>query len=201
MIYKFKKKSTHETISQSISHQCVPRTWCIINDTVSTVACVYQTKILLHLMRISFFLYFILYSQYSPFSDSENMAVTLSALLAGLNSCCNPWIYMLFGGHLLYDFLHCFPCCQKLNYSIRNDSDSSLKRNTLLSKLPGACTPTNASDSWRDSQKNSQSVTQDCSHKVNQRVPVDSSHETSQSIDNLDKHSHANPAQVLNTDS
>ncbi|CAG12390.1 unnamed protein product, partial [Tetraodon nigroviridis] len=32
--------------------------------------------------------------------DSESTAVSLSALLAGLNSCCNPWIYMLLGGHL-----------------------------------------------------------------------------------------------------
>ncbi|XP_053506807.1 arginine vasopressin receptor 1Ab [Ictalurus furcatus] len=130
--------------------------------------------------------------------DSENTAVTLSALLASLNSCCNPWIYMLFGGHLLYDFLRCFPCCRKLGYGIRNDSDSSLRRNTLLSKLPAACTPPNASDSWKDSQKNSQSVSQDCSDKVNR---VDSSHKSNQTVDNLNKHSHTNQAQVLDTDS
>ena len=29
--------------------------------------------------------------------------MALSALLASLNSCCNPWIYMLFSGHLLGD--------------------------------------------------------------------------------------------------
>lgn len=103
------------------------------------------------------------------FLDSENTAVTLSALLASLNSCCNPWIYMLFGGHLLYDFLRCFPCCRKLGYSIRNDSDSSLRRNTLLSKLPAACTPTNASDSWRDSHKSSPSVAQDLSRRVKKK--------------------------------
>ncbi|KAK3544589.1 hypothetical protein QTP86_017646, partial [Hemibagrus guttatus] len=131
--------------------------------------------------------------------DSENTAVTLSALLASLNSCCNPWIYMLFGGHLLYDFLRCFPCCRKLRYSIRNDSDSSLRRNTLLSKLPAACTPTNASDSWRDSQKTSQSVIQDCS-KVNQDGPVDSD-KSSRSTDNVNKHSHTKLAQVQDTDS
>lgn len=137
-------------------------------------------------------------SHTSPFSDSENTAVTLSALLASLNSCCNPWIYMLFGGHLLYDFLRCFPCCRKLGYGIRNDSDSSLRRNTLLSKLPAACTPPNASDSWKDSQKNSQSVAQDCPDKVNR---VDSSHKNNQTVDNLNKHSHTNQAQVLDTDS
>lgn len=138
------------------------------------------------------FLLYVYPSQYSPSSDSENTAVTLSALLASLNSCCNPWIYMLFGGHLLYDFLRCFPCCRKLRNSIRNDSDSSLRRNTLLSKLPAACTPTNASDSWRDSQKTSQSVIQDCS-KVNQDGPADSD-KSSQSTDNVNKHSHTNLA-------
>lgn len=140
-------------------------------------------------------------SQYFPFTDSDNMAVSLSALLASLNSCCNPWIYMLFGGHLLYDFLHSFPCCWKLRHSIRNDSDSSLRRNTLLTKLPAACTPTNASDSWRDSHKSSPSVTQDCPHKGNQSVLVDSSHKTNQSIDDLSKHSSTNLTEVLDTDS
>lgn len=134
------------------------------------------------------------------FSDSENTAVTLSALLASLNSCCNPWIYMLFGGHLLYDFLRCFPCCQKLGYSIRNDSDSSLRRNTLLSKLPAACTPTNASDSWRDSHKSSPSAVHDCSHRVKPSVPVESSHKARQSTGNLNKHSHTNLAQVSDAD-
>nr|AGZ94837.1 vasotocin receptor V1a1 [Heteropneustes fossilis] len=130
-----------------------------------------------------------------PWHESENAAVTLSALLASLNSCCNPWIYMLFSGHLLYDFLRCFPCCRKLGYDIRNDSDSSLRRNTLLSKLPAACTPTNASDSLRDLNKSNQATVQDCSHKVTQCVPVDSLHKSSQSIDSLNNHSHSNPTQ------
>ncbi|KAI5618051.1 arginine vasopressin receptor 1Ab [Silurus asotus] len=125
--------------------------------------------------------------------DSENTAVTLSALLASLNSCCNPWIYMLFGGHLLYDFLRCFPCCRRLGNALRNDSDSSLKRNTLLSKLPAACTPPNAPDSWRGANKKNRAAAEDCPHKVNQGVPVDSSPKRSQSTDNLSKNTVTNP--------
>ncbi|XP_062859063.1 arginine vasopressin receptor 1Aa [Trichomycterus rosablanca] len=69
--------------------------------------------------------------------DSENTAVTLSALLASLNSCCNPWIYMFFSGHLLQDFTRCFPCCQKRQYSFKKeDSESSLRKSTILTKLP-----------------------------------------------------------------
>ncbi|XP_029902269.1 arg8-vasotocin receptor-like [Myripristis murdjan] len=70
--------------------------------------------------------------------DSENTVVTLSALLASLNSCCNPWIYMIFSGHLLSDFVHCLPCCHRLRNKFgRQDSDSSIRRTTLLSRLQG----------------------------------------------------------------
>ncbi|KAM3587972.1 uncharacterized protein V6R79_017911 [Siganus canaliculatus] len=70
--------------------------------------------------------------------DSENAAVTLSALLASLNSCCNPWIYMIFSGHLLSDFASSLPCCRSLrNKFVHQDSDSSIRRTTLLSRLQG----------------------------------------------------------------
>ncbi|KAI1883390.1 hypothetical protein AGOR_G00230950 [Albula goreensis] len=82
--------------------------------------------------------------------DSENTAVTLSALLASLNSCCNPWIYMIFSGHLLYDFAHCFPCCHKIQQKFRKeDSDSSIRRTTLLTKMTNR-SPTCSSGTWKD---------------------------------------------------
>uniref|UniRef100_A0A8C2XPZ1 Arginine vasopressin receptor 1A n=1 Tax=Cyclopterus lumpus TaxID=8103 RepID=A0A8C2XPZ1_CYCLU len=71
-------------------------------------------------------------------ADSENTAVTLAALLASLNSCCNPWIYMVFSGHLLADFAGSLPCCRPLRTRYgQQDSDSSLRRTTLLSRLQG----------------------------------------------------------------
>ncbi|XP_056090921.1 arginine vasopressin receptor 1Aa [Rhinichthys klamathensis goyatoka] len=83
-------------------------------------------------------------------ADSENTAVTLSALLASLNSCCNPWIYMVFSGHLLHDFTHCFPCSHQIRQSFRKeDSDSSLRRNTLLTKITNR-SPTCSSGTWKD---------------------------------------------------
>ncbi len=82
--------------------------------------------------------------------DSENTAVTLSALLASLNSCCNPWIYMGFSGHLLQDFAHCFPCCHKIQQRFRKeDSDSSLRRTTLLTKIVNR-SPTCSSGTWKE---------------------------------------------------
>lgn len=71
--------------------------------------------------------------------DSENKAVTVVALLASLNSCCNPWIYMIFSGRLLSDFTLSFPCCRPLRRKLgHQDSDSSSRRTTLLSRLQGS---------------------------------------------------------------
>uniref|UniRef100_A0A673WXX5 Arginine vasopressin receptor 1A n=1 Tax=Salmo trutta TaxID=8032 RepID=A0A673WXX5_SALTR len=82
--------------------------------------------------------------------ESENTAVSLSALLASLNSCCNPWIYMIFSGHLLHDFTLCFPCCNNLLHKFKKeDSDNSLRRNTLLSKMTNP-SPTCSSGTWKD---------------------------------------------------
>ncbi|XP_053338662.1 arginine vasopressin receptor 1Aa [Clarias gariepinus] len=69
--------------------------------------------------------------------DSENLAVTLSALLASLNSCCNPWIYMIFSGHLLQDFTHCLSFHQKMHHNDKKeDLDSSLRKATVLTRIP-----------------------------------------------------------------
>ncbi|CAG5957713.1 arginine vasopressin receptor 1Aa isoform 1-T2 [Menidia menidia] len=82
--------------------------------------------------------------------DSENTAVTLSALLASLNSCCNPWIYMIFSGHLLQDFVHCFSCCHKMSADYKKeDSDSSIRRTTLLTKMTNR-SPTGSTGNWRE---------------------------------------------------
>ncbi|XP_035475735.2 arg8-vasotocin receptor-like [Scophthalmus maximus] len=84
----------------------------------------------------------------SSWSESENTIVTLSALLASLNSCCNPWIYMIFSGHLLSDFAGGLPCCRRLRTKLApQDSDSSIRRTTLLSRLHG---PRLSEPSFRD---------------------------------------------------
>ncbi|XP_062404191.1 arg8-vasotocin receptor-like [Sardina pilchardus] len=96
--------------------------------------------------------------------DSENTAVTLSALLASLNSCCNPWIYMIFSGHLLQDFAYCFPCCHKIHQKFKKeDSDSSIRRTTLLTKITNR-SPTCSSGTWKDL---------DNSPKSDRSIPLD----------------------------
>lgn len=42
---------------------------------------------------------------------SADMAFIIAMLLASLNSCCNPWIYMFFAGHLFQDLVQRFLCC------------------------------------------------------------------------------------------
>ncbi|KAG8137800.1 hypothetical protein E2320_003752, partial [Naja naja] len=65
---------------------------------------------------------------------SEDVAVTVTALLACLNSCCNPWIYMFFSGHLLQDFVQSFLCCRKIKQRLnKEDSESISRRQTSLS--------------------------------------------------------------------
>ncbi|KFW69452.1 Vasopressin V1b receptor [Pygoscelis adeliae] len=46
----------------------------------------------------------------APDDESTNVAFTITMLLASLSSCCNPWIYMFFSGHLLQDVAHCLSC-------------------------------------------------------------------------------------------
>ncbi|XP_067907544.1 oxytocin receptor [Heterodontus francisci] len=44
-------------------------------------------------------------------APQENWAFVIAMLLASLNSCCNPWIYMFFTGKLFHDLVQRFLCC------------------------------------------------------------------------------------------
>ncbi|KAM8759317.1 oxytocin receptor [Rhynchonycteris naso] len=44
-------------------------------------------------------------------APKEASAFTIAMLLASLNSCCNPWIYMLFTGHLFHELVQHLLCC------------------------------------------------------------------------------------------
>ncbi|RVE73137.1 hypothetical protein OJAV_G00047300 [Oryzias javanicus] len=52
-----------------------------------------------------------MWSAWDPAAPREDVAFIIAMLLASLNSCCNPWIYMLFAGHLFHDLIRCFFCC------------------------------------------------------------------------------------------
>ncbi|XP_054034592.1 vasopressin V1a receptor [Dryobates pubescens] len=81
--------------------------------------------------------------------DSENTATTVTALLASLNSCCNPWIYMFFSGHLLQDCIQSFPCCQKIRQTLsKEDSNSNSRRQTSFTNHRS---PIHSLNTWRES--------------------------------------------------
>ena len=57
---------------------------------------------------------------------------------------------MIFSGHLLQDFVHCFSCFHKMNADHKKeDSDSSIRRTTLLTKMTNR-SPTGSTANWRE---------------------------------------------------
>uniref|UniRef100_A0A2K5Q4L3 Vasopressin V1a receptor n=1 Tax=Cebus imitator TaxID=2715852 RepID=A0A2K5Q4L3_CEBIM len=80
----------------------------------------------------------------SIWTESENPTITITALLASLNSCCNPWIYMFFSGHLLQDCIRSFLCCQNLKEKFnKEETDSMSRKPTFYSNNRS---PTNSTD-------------------------------------------------------
>ncbi|XP_029457308.1 oxytocin receptor [Rhinatrema bivittatum] len=52
-----------------------------------------------------------MWSVWDKNAPKETSLFIIAMLLGSLNSCCNPWIYMLFTGHLFHDLLQRFLCC------------------------------------------------------------------------------------------
>ncbi|XP_009969029.3 vasopressin V1b receptor [Tyto alba] len=72
----------------------------------------------------------------APDDESTNVAFTITMLLASLSSCCNPWIYMFFSGHLLQDAARCLSCWGSPRPGLRRQaSTGSLcsRKTTILS--------------------------------------------------------------------
>ncbi|XP_068774715.1 vasopressin V1b receptor [Struthio camelus] len=80
----------------------------------------------------------------APDDESTNAAFTVAMLLAGLSSCCNPWIYMSFSGHLLQDLARALGRWGGLGAGLRRPaSTGSLcsRKTTLLSHGHHAAVP------------------------------------------------------------
>ncbi|XP_039971389.1 oxytocin receptor [Xiphias gladius] len=76
-----------------------------------------------------------MWSAWDPAAPREAMPFIISMLLASLNSCCNPWIYMCFAGHLFQDLRQNFLCCstrylKSSQCHCERDFDSSHKSNS-----------------------------------------------------------------------
>ncbi|NXG43133.1 V1BR protein, partial [Psilopogon haemacephalus] len=80
----------------------------------------------------------------APDDESTNVAFTITMLLASLSSCCNPWIYMFFSGHLLQDVARCLPCWGSPRPGLRRQASmGSLcsRKTTILSNSHHASPP------------------------------------------------------------
>ncbi|XP_077190889.1 vasopressin V1b receptor [Paroedura picta] len=75
----------------------------------------------------------------APNDESSNVSFTITMLLGSLSSCCNPWIYMFFSGHLLHDIRRYFSCCGSLQSNLKRQlSNGSLcsRKTTILIHPP-----------------------------------------------------------------
>ncbi|NWW71416.1 V1BR protein, partial [Climacteris rufus] len=70
----------------------------------------------------------------APDEDSTNVAFSITMLLASLSSCCNPWIYMFFSGHLLQGAGRCLCRWGRPRAGLRrpNSSGSLCSRKTTI---------------------------------------------------------------------
>ncbi|NXU19588.1 V1BR protein, partial [Pardalotus punctatus] len=70
----------------------------------------------------------------APDDDSTNVAFSITMLLASLSSCCNPWIYLSFSGHLLQDARRCRCCRGRPRAGLRrpNSTGSLCSRKTTI---------------------------------------------------------------------
>ncbi|XP_051931454.1 isotocin receptor-like [Hippocampus zosterae] len=54
-----------------------------------------------------------MWSAWDDAAPREDTAFIIAMLLASLNSCCNPWIYMFFAGHMFQGVPSDFFCCRR----------------------------------------------------------------------------------------
>ncbi|NXO45127.1 V1BR protein, partial [Locustella ochotensis] len=90
----------------------------------------------------------------APDEESTNVAFSITMLLASLSSCCNPWIYLFFSGHLLQGAGRCRGCWGRPRAGLRRpNSSGSLcsRKTTILSHSQPAGLPLHG-DSAREPQ-------------------------------------------------
>ncbi|NXY18318.1 MTR protein, partial [Atrichornis clamosus] len=76
-----------------------------------------------------------MWSVWDTNAPQEASPFIIAMLLASLNSCCNPWIYMLYTGHLFHDLMRRFLCCSTRCLKSRPTCDLSKKSNSSSSVL------------------------------------------------------------------
>ncbi|XP_053845364.1 oxytocin receptor [Anomalospiza imberbis] len=71
-----------------------------------------------------------MWSVWDTNAPQEASPFIIAMLLASLNSCCNPWIYMLYTGHLFHDLMRRLLCCSARCLKSRPACELSKKSNS-----------------------------------------------------------------------
>uniref|UniRef100_H3BG77 Oxytocin receptor n=2 Tax=Latimeria chalumnae TaxID=7897 RepID=H3BG77_LATCH len=108
------RQETHVNVASKSSREAV-------FSRVSSVKLISKAKIrtvkmtfvivLAYILCWTPFFFVQMWSVWDPKPPREAFAYVIAMLLASLNSCCNPWIYMFFTGHLFQDLVQRFLCC------------------------------------------------------------------------------------------
>uniref|UniRef100_A0A8C9P1U5 Oxytocin receptor n=1 Tax=Spermophilus dauricus TaxID=99837 RepID=A0A8C9P1U5_SPEDA len=69
-----------------------------------------------------------MWSVWDTNAPKEASAFIIAMLLASLNSCCNPWIYMLFTGHLFHELVQRFLCCSSSHLKGSRPGETSVSK-------------------------------------------------------------------------
>ncbi|OXB61856.1 hypothetical protein ASZ78_001010 [Callipepla squamata] len=80
-----------------------------------------------------------MWSVWDTNAPQEASPFIIAMLLASLNSCCNPWIYMLYTGHLFHDLMRRFLCCSARYLKARPACELSVGRKSHSSSFVLSC--------------------------------------------------------------
>ncbi|NXG62597.1 MTR protein, partial [Hemiprocne comata] len=83
-----------------------------------------------------------MWSVWDTNAPQEASPFIIAMLLASLNSCCNPWIYMLYTGHLFHDLMRRFLCCSTQYLKSRPTCDLSVGKKSNSSSFVLSCKST-----------------------------------------------------------
>ncbi|NWS57177.1 MTR protein, partial [Chunga burmeisteri] len=83
-----------------------------------------------------------MWSVWDTNAPQEASPFIIAMLLASLNSCCNPWIYMLYTGHLFHDLMRRLLCCSTRYLKSRPACDLSVSKKSNSSSFVLSCKST-----------------------------------------------------------
>ncbi|CAM5125747.1 unnamed protein product [Eretmochelys imbricata] len=137
-----KLKTAHETnINLSSSGAALSRVSSIKLISKAKIRTVKMTFIIVLAFVVCWtpFFFVQMWSVWDKNAPKEASPFIIAMLLASLNSCCNPWIYMLFTGHLFHDLIHRFLCCSTHYLKSRQGCDLSISKKSNSSTFVLSC--------------------------------------------------------------